>query len=385
MNILRNRENNRVLICGTGTLALALADGISAHPDCGYEFVGMVAEDCKKVTQKSRYPVLGCLDQIQSLIDETKASRVIVALPESRGLMPVYQLMEAKVGKNICVEKGDDVYESITGKLAIEALTPSGIIFSEDFRVAESTLLTGRLVSLFAAVVGVIILAPLFLIIPLMIKLDSRGPVFFVQERVGMKGKRFSLFKFRTMHPAEEHQSEWACDNTNRITRVGRVLRKFRLDELPQFINVIRGDMNIVGPRPHPASNYEMFVLVSRNSPICGAPIPYYSLRSLVRPGITGWAQVKYRYANNLHEEMEKLCFDLYYIKHCSFWLDLQILFETVSVVLNGHKFGDDNKLATSGISSEKAPAEKAYPMMVYSDSIERDSVKSSVVRHSSG
>src|SRR5690606_8460044 len=146
-------------------------------------------------------------------------------------------------------------------------------------------------------------LAPLFLLIAIAIKLDSRGPVLFVQDRIGLHGKHFKLYKFRTMRPAEARTSEWAGDNKHRITRVGHYLRKFRLDELPQFFNVLRGDMNLVGPRPHPASNFELFVLVSRNTPECGGQIPYYSLRSIVRPGITGWAQVRYRYANNLSEE----------------------------------------------------------------------------------
>ncbi|MGH8370648.1 MAG: sugar transferase, partial [Gammaproteobacteria bacterium] len=127
-------------------------------------------------------------------------------------------------------------------------------------------------------------------------------------------------------------------DNNDRITPLGRILRKYRLDELPQFINVIRGDMNIIGPRPHPATNGELFTLVSRNTPECGDQIPYYSLRSSIRPGITGWAQVRYKYANGLDEEMEKLRYDLYYIKHYSLLLDFRILFETVKVVLLGHE-----------------------------------------------
>jgi len=171
-----------------------------------------------------------------------------------------------------------------------------------------------------------IVLSPLLGLVALMIKLDSRGPVFFVQERVGMAAKRFNLIKFRTMHVVDAPPSEWACDNTERITRVGKWLRKFRLDELPQFFNVIHGDMNLVGPRPHPVSNFELFI----------ENIPYYSLRAVVRPGITGWAQVRYGYANNLDEETEKMRYDLYYIKHLSISFDLRILFDTVKTVLFG-------------------------------------------------
>jgi len=141
-----------------------------------------------------------------------------------------------------------------------------------------------------------------------------------------MRSKRFRLIKFRTMRVETKSRSEWAHDNCDRITRVGKWLRKFRLDEIPQFMNVIRGDMNLVGPRPHPVSNLELF----------GEGIPYYSLRSAVRPGITGWAQIRLGYANNLEEETEKMRYDLYYIKHLSFWLDLRILFDTVKTVLSG-------------------------------------------------
>jgi lipopolysaccharide/colanic/teichoic acid biosynthesis glycosyltransferase len=185
----------------------------------------------------------------------------------------------------------------------------------------------GRAVSLVASVLGMIGLVPLFALIALAIKLDSRGPVFFIQPRLGLRGRRFNLIKFRTMHPSHGRTSEWVRDNSDRITRVGAWLRKFRLDELPQFINILRGDMSFVGPRPHPVSNYELF---SEN-------IPYYSLRSMVRPGVTGWAQIRYGYANNLEEETEKMRYDLYYIKHMSLWLDLRILFETVKIVLFGH------------------------------------------------
>src|SRR5438034_5131461 len=180
--------------------------------------------------------------------------------------------------------------------------------------------------TLFRSIVGIVALAPLLGLIALLIKLDSCGPVFFVQDRVGMSAKRFRLLKFRTMHLVDVPRSEWVCDNTERITRVGKWLRKFRLDELPQFVNVIRGDMNVVGPRPHPVSNFDLFT----------EKIPYYSLRSVVRPGITGWAQVRFGYANNLDEETEKMRYDLYYIKHLSVWFDVRILLDTVKIVLFG-------------------------------------------------
>src|SRR5205085_4078911 len=156
--------------------------------------------------------------------------------------------------------------------------------------------------------------------------LDSRGPVFFVQSRAGLNGRTFALLKFRTMHPVQERRSEWVQDNEDRITRIGKWLRRFRLDELPQLLNVLRGEMNLIGPRPHPTSNQEIFM----------DKIAYYGLRSTVRPGVTGWAQVRYGYANNLEEETEKMRYDLYYIKNRSVWLDARILVHTVLIMLLG-------------------------------------------------
>jgi lipopolysaccharide/colanic/teichoic acid biosynthesis glycosyltransferase len=250
-----------------------------------------------------------------------------VALSERRARLPVRQLLEARVNGAI-VEDGVDTYERLFGKIAIESLTPSNLIFSRDFKKSRLDLAAGRMTSLVVAFAALIVFAPLLGLIALAIKLDrtSKGPLFFIQERLGLHGKRFRLVKFRTMDVVDGPTSEWVHDNSDRITSVGRWLRKFRLDELPQFINVIRGDMNLVGPRPHPVSNVELF----------GEGIPYYSLRSAVRPGITGWAQTRLGYANNLEEETEKMRYDLYYIKHLSFWLDLRILFDTVKTVLFG-------------------------------------------------
>jgi lipopolysaccharide/colanic/teichoic acid biosynthesis glycosyltransferase len=174
--------------------------------------------------------------------------------------------------------------------------------------------------------VGLAVLAPLLAVIALAIKLDSDGPVLFVQERIGRGGRPFDLLKFRTMHPGEQ-RSEWVQDNFDRITRVGKWLRHFRLDELPQLVNIMCGEMNLVGPRPHPACNQAAFL----------ERIAYYGLRSTVRPGVTGWAQVRYGYANNIEEETEKMRYDLYYIKNRTLLLDLVILIRTVGIVLLGY------------------------------------------------
>jgi lipopolysaccharide/colanic/teichoic acid biosynthesis glycosyltransferase len=276
---------------------------------------------------------------------------IIVAL--SPGSMDLFEhhLLEASLSRSIRIEQAATVYEQLSGKLPLESYDLDDVLYSDSFRPRRASLLATRLLSLAVALIGLVFTAPLMLLIAALIKLDSAGPVLFVQERAGYQGKTFKLAKFRTMRPAEGPCSEWEGDNADRITRVGRWLRKFRLDELPQFFNVLAGHMNLVGPRPHPVSNIAMLALVARNTPESGVSIPYYDLRASVRPGITGWAQVRYQYANNLQEEIEKLHFDLYYIKHYSLRLDLRILFETVWVVVAGHVVKTDEEQGTSGQS----------------------------------
>ena len=251
----------------------------------------------------------------------------MVALTERRGSTPIQALLESCLVRGIVVEEAAQCYERLTGQLAIESLTPTSIVFSGKFRPSRLHQAFARALSLLVAVVGLVCSLPLLGLIAVAIKLESDGPVLFVQPRVGANGRPFKLLKFRTMRATTAPQSEWAADNEARVTRVGKWLRTLRLDELPQFINILRGEMNLVGPRPHPVCNLELFTLVTRNlNETTGRSVSYYHLRSMVRPGMTGWAQVRYRYANNLEEEIEKLRYDLYYVKHVSVWLDLRIL-----------------------------------------------------------
>lgn len=327
----------RVLILGTSPLAQSIVREIDNRPDLRHVVVGVAGDAIHGDAPSFPYPLLGPLEHLDKIVRELQPDRLIVALAERRARLPVRHLLEARMNGTL-VEEGVDAYERFTGKLAIESLTPSSLIFSTDFKKSRRELAVGRLLNLVLATIGIVVTAPLMGVLAVLIKLDSAGPVLFVQERIGMHAKRFRLVKFRTMQVADVHTSEWVGDNAARITRVGRWLRKFRLDELPQLFNVIRGDMNFVGPRPHPVSNFELFA----------ENIPYYALRAVVRPGITGWAQVRYRYANSLDEEIEKMRYDLYYIKHLSAWLDLRILFDTVKTVMfgrgsqaaNGHAVG---------------------------------------------
>src|SRR2546426_7409001 len=317
--------SERVLVFGGNSLGRQVIEEIERRRDLGHAVVGVVEDS----------------ENLGRIIEATRPNRIVVALAERRGRLPLYPLLESRA-RGILVEDAAETYERLTGKLALEALSPSSVIFSPDFHPSRLHLALSRALSLVASVIGLIVLAPVLSLIVLLIKLDSRGPVFFVQERVGMRGRSFKLMKFRTMRPVSRPASEWERDNYDRITRIGRLLRRFRLDELPQLVNVLRGDMNLVGPRPHPLTDLELMILAVRNlNEVSGDAIPYYSLRCSVRPGITGWAQIRYRYANTLEEEMEKVCYDFYYLRHMSFWLDLQILFETVKIVFTGHSVAD--------------------------------------------
>jgi exopolysaccharide biosynthesis polyprenyl glycosylphosphotransferase len=311
---IRTSRVQRVLILGAGPLAQRLRHQIESQPHRRLCVVGMLEEP----------PDVPGMDR---MVDGLRPHRIVVALAERRGLLPLEALVRAR-SRGVVVEEAVDLYERLAGQLAIESLRPSSLIFSAEMQKAPADVAAARALSVAASVAGLALTAPLMALIAMAIKLDSAGPVFFRQTRVGWRGRRFTMVKFRTMRPVREEHSVWAQDNDARITRMGRVLRKFRLDELPQFFNILAGHMNLVGPRPHPEVNYRLFA----------ERIPHYGLREAVRPGVTGWAQIRYAYANNLEEETEKMRYDLYYIKHMSVWFDLRILIDTIKVVLLGRE-----------------------------------------------
>jgi exopolysaccharide biosynthesis polyprenyl glycosylphosphotransferase len=330
----------RALIIGATPLARKLVDEIAAR-HYGH---AVVVDDDPEPEEALGDLYAGPLARLGEIIDAWRPHRIVIALADRRGRLPMRELVDARV-KGVVIEDAVQFYERLTGKIAIEALTPSHLISSPDFRKSHLDLAFGHALSLFVSVTALVVLAPLFLAIALAIKIDSPGPVLFVHDRVGLRGRRFKLLKFRTMRPADRATSEWVRDNRGRITRVGRWLRAYRLDELPQLINVLRGELNLIGPRPHPVSNFELFL----------QRIPYYALRSVVRPGLTGWAQVRQGYANNLEEETEKMRYDLYYIKHMSAWLDLRILALTVQAVLSGRESPDDDAARPAGAADPYA------------------------------
>lgn len=335
-------ERADTLVIGTGRLVRELLEEVRRHPRCGYRIDGIVVEPSFEGDRYEGHAVLGTIEELDSILRERAPERIIVTDVQGEAELFEHHLLEASVSREVRIEEAAAVFERLSGKLPLEAYGLDDVIYTDTFRPGGFSLFATRLMSLVVASAGLLLCAPLMVSIALLIKLDSPGPVLFVQERAGYRGRRFKLAKFRTMRPADGPTSEWEGDNADRITRVGHWLRKYRLDELPQFFNVLRGDMNLVGPRPHPSSNIALLALVARNTPDSGMPIPFYTLRSSVRPGITGWAQVRFRYANNLQEEIEKLRYDLYYLKHYSLRLDLRILLETAWVVVAGHVVKSD-------------------------------------------
>jgi lipopolysaccharide/colanic/teichoic acid biosynthesis glycosyltransferase/protein involved in polysaccharide export with SLBB domain len=321
----------RILILGLTPLAEQLVDEIERRP--GRRVIVGVLDDGRLVGGGHEE-----VARLQTIIEKLSPHRLVVALRERRGRTPFGTLLESCIARGVIVEDVVEYYERVTGKLAFESLAPMAVILAGGFRPPRLHQAVARVSSLVAALVALVVSAPIIGVVALAIKLDSSGPVFFRQRRVGIGGRPFTLVKFRTMAHGGTRRSEWEGDNRDAVTRVGRFLRSFRIDELPQFLNIIRGDMNLIGPRPHPVSNLELLTLVARNlNELTGAAISCYTLRALVRPGLTGWAQVRYRYANNLEEELEKLRYDLYYVKHLSVWLDLRIALETIKV-LRGQK-----------------------------------------------
>lgn len=322
----------RVLVLGGGSLAAELGRQIRTRPDLALTCVGFLGES---EAGSMAGPRLGTYRDVARIVGQCRPDRIIVAMPDRRSHLPVTDLLACRF-RGILIEEGTQTYERLTRRLAVESLSPSALIFGDGFRVSRTYVLLKRLMSVGIAVAALLVAAPALALIALLIKLESPGPVFFIQERVGLGGRIFRLIKFRTMKVrsdgvrAEADGEIWQRDNQSRVTRVGAILRTYRLDETPQFINILRGDMSLIGPRPEMASNVTTF----------SAVIPYYNLRHEVRPGLTGWAQVKAGYSMSIEEVTQKLCYDLYYVKHMSLRFDLRILFDTVKFVLCGQRPG---------------------------------------------
>jgi sugar transferase (PEP-CTERM system associated) len=316
----------RVLVVGTGDAARKVTRQILDQKDYPYRVIGFIDDDPSRIGERIVNPgIIGTPADIPRMIARHEVDRIIVGLSDRRGKLPVEELLHAKMA-GVCVEEVTTTYERMTGKILIDDLRPSWLIFSDGFRVSQLTRWLKRAIDLTLSLLLAIVSLPFMLLTAVAIALESGFPVLYRQERVGENGRPFTLFKFRSMRLDAEKGGTpiWARDGDDRVTRIGRVIRTTRLDELPQLWNVARGDMSFVGPRPE----RPFFVAELAKE------IPFYQQRHAVKPGLTGWAQVKYRYGSSIEDATEKLRYDLYYIKHLSIVFDLTIVADTVKVVL---------------------------------------------------
>jgi sugar transferase (PEP-CTERM system associated) len=309
----------RVYVLGTGERAQRVVLGLRQNPEIGVEIASWTGKMEGAVTRES------VAAHLMEVVHKQKVHRVIVAMPDRRGTIPMPELLELRM-QGVKIEEATSWLEKISGKIEVENLYPSWLVFGEGFRRSTAFILVRRAVSIVISLIGLILTLPLIPLIMLAIRLDSKGPVFYTQTRVGKAGRVFKVVKFRTMRQDAEAASgpKWAGDNDPRVTRVGKFLRSSRLDEIPQLWCVLKGDMAFVGPRPE---RPEFIEWLSKE-------IPYYGVRHMVRPGLTGWAQVKYKYGSTVEDSREKLQYDLFYIKNASIGLDLLIMFLTVKTVL---------------------------------------------------
>jgi sugar transferase (PEP-CTERM system associated) len=308
----------RVYVLGTGERAQRVVQGLRQNPEIGVEIASWTGKMEGAVTRES------VAAHLMDIVHKQKVHRVIVAMPDRRGTIPMHELLELRM-QGVKIEEATTWLEKISGKIEVENLYPSWLVFGQGFRRSTGFILSRRVVSVVISLIGLILTLPLLPLIMLAIRLDSKGPVFYNQTRVGKAGRVFRVVKFRTMRQdAEAAGPQWSADNDPRITRIGKFLRSSRLDEIPQLWCVLKGDMAFVGPRPE---RPEFIELLSKQ-------IPFYGVRHMVRPGLTGWAQVKYKYGSTVEDSREKLQYDLFYIKNASIGLDLLIMFQTVKTVL---------------------------------------------------
>jgi len=313
-----------IIILGTGKMALNIAEEIKGRRDTGFEIVHFVGKKDPSFPLPQDIPVSAHVEQLPQLCQEHNIERVVVAIDDRRGKTPIQELMNCKF-MGFPVEYGINFYERLTGKILVENVNPDWIIFSSGFKKGRLRTLSKQLIDIFLALFGLLATLPITIASAIIIRLESPGPMFYFQERVGLHGKSFKLIKFRSMQSdAEKNGPVWAMKNDTRVTRFGRFIRKTRIDELPQMLNVLKGDMSFVGPRP------ERPVFVEQLT----QKIPYYSIRHNVMPGISGWAQICYPYGASEEDALRKLEYDLYYIKYMSLQMDLWVIFQTIKTVL---------------------------------------------------
>jgi len=327
--VLTGDRARLVLFMGTSPVLVELNRRLRERLELGFRVVGFVDDrnESGDTPELDGMPCLGKLSDLRAIVEKYKPERIVVGMAERRARLPIYDLLDLRLS-GIHVEEAAVLYESCFGRVSTRDLRPSQLIFSSELGPSQNSVAIQHIYSLAIALVGAIVTAPLMLLAVLLLKLTSKGPVLYKQVRVGKDGVNFHVLKFRSMYVDAEARTGavWASKNDPRITPVGRYLRKFRIDELPQFWNVLRGDMSFVGPRPE---RPEFVQALSEK-------IPFYRQRHCVRPGITGWAQINHKYGDTVEDTITKLEFDLYYIKNISFALDVYIILNTLKTVMLG-------------------------------------------------
>ena len=324
----RAAPRERLLLVGTNPAAVDLARELhQRRQELGVEIVGFVDTDPARVGTTVINPgVVGTVDDIMTLVPKMGVDRVVVSLSDARGKLPMERLLDMRLQSGVTFDHLASVYEENTGKIALENLRPSWLIFSSGFKKTRVLLAAKRAFDIVASSVGMLLALPIMAVVALAVRFSSPGGVLYQQQRVGMNGRLFHVHKFRTMRQDAEAATGavWSVANDPRVTSVGNFLRRSRLDEIPQLWNVLRGEMSFVGPRPERPE----FVAQLTES------IPFYGQRHVVKPGLTGWAQVRYTYGASVEDAIEKLQYDLYYIKNLSLALDLAIVIDTVKIVI---------------------------------------------------
>jgi sugar transferase (PEP-CTERM system associated) len=324
-HVLRVVAQDRLLLVGASPLLEDIGSHIEEHPEMGLQVVGYVGDREEAGTAMAGGKVLGPIASLREIIQATNPDRIVVGMTERRERMPVGELLELRFAGHI-IEEAASTYEKVCGRVCLKELRPSQLIYSGELGPRRASMFYQSVMNLIVAAVGIVLATPIMLLTALAVRLTSAGPVLYRQVRVGMDGIPFTLYKFRSMRADAEATTGavWASKDDPRVTPLGRTLRKLRIDELPQFFNVLKGEMSMVGPRPE---RPEMVQSLSEK-------IPYYRHRHCVRPGITGWAQVNYKYGDTLEDVIQKLEYDLYYIKHMSLSLDSYIIFLTIKATL---------------------------------------------------
>ncbi len=317
----------KIIVVGTGQAARDTVAAVSERRDAGYRIVGFVTENgIEPQTKIGGTTVIGTTEELDKIVKNEKVDRIVIAVRERRGYFPTETLLKMSLAGNVNIEECTSFFERVTGQVHVDMLRPSWLIFAG--RPKDTRLKTAfrETIHRGLGLIGLVLSLPIAILTAILIKLESKGAIFYRQERVGKNGRIIKVIKFRSMRTDAEKDGVpiWATASDDRVTRVGRVIRKIRVDEIPQFWNIIKGEMSFVGPRP------ERPHFVAQ----LAEEIPFYEHRHLVAPGLTGWAQIKYPYGASVADARQKLQYDLYYIKNQSLALDLVIVFETVKTVL---------------------------------------------------